>query len=97
MQLAVLPQRAFLRRGRIELVCDAPVDERHGLVDTLSQMSEQAEYSNLYRCAYALHYHLVMCTKYRRKCIDAEMLNRFKEIAEARCRGWRSAQTQRAG
>jgi hypothetical protein len=35
MQLVVLPQRACLRRGRIELVCDAPVDEGHGLVDTL--------------------------------------------------------------
>jgi putative transposase len=58
------------------------------LADTLSSISEQAQFSKLYHCAYALYYHLVICTKYRRKCIDAEMLNRFKEIAEARCRGW---------
>ena len=28
-----------------------------------------------------------MCTKYRRKCIDAATLARFREIAEARCIG----------
>jgi len=51
-------------------------------------MSEQSQFSKLYHCVYALHYHLVICTQYRRKCIDAAMLARFKEIAEARCEGW---------
>jgi putative transposase len=51
-------------------------------------MSEQARLSKLYHCVYALHYHLVICTKDRRKCIDAAMLARFREIAEARCKGW---------
>jgi putative transposase len=32
---------------------------------------------------------LVLCTKYRRKCIDAEMMNRLKEIADVRCKRWR--------
>jgi Transposase IS200 like len=51
-------------------------------------MSGQAKFSKLYHCVYALHYHLVMVTKYRRKCITAPMLARFREIAEARCEGW---------
>src|SRR3954452_20636998 len=51
-------------------------------------MSSQAEFSKLYHCVYALHYHLVMVTKYRRKCITAPMLARFREIAGARCTGW---------
>lgn len=52
-------------------------------------MSEQVEFSKLYPCLYALHYHLVIGIKYRRKCIDAPMLVQFREIAEARCSGWR--------
>ena len=51
-------------------------------------MSEQAQFSKLHHCVYALHYHLVLRTKYRRKCIDADMLNRIKEIADLRCTGW---------
>ena len=84
VQLMALPQRTFLRRGRIELVRDAPVDGVHESASTLSPMSEQAQFSKLYHCVYALRYHFVMCTKDRRKCIDAAILARFKEIAEAR-------------
>jgi putative transposase len=51
-------------------------------------MAGQAEFSKLYHCLYALHYHLVLVTKYRRKCITAPMLDRFREIAGARCEGW---------
>ena len=51
-------------------------------------MPVQAEFSKLYHCVYALHYHLVLVTKYRRKCITAPMLDRFREIAAARCEGW---------
>lgn len=51
-------------------------------------MSVQADFSKLYHCVYALHYHLVVVTKYRRKCITAPMLDRFREIAAARCEGW---------
>jgi putative transposase len=54
----------------------------------LSYMPTQASFSKLYHCVYALTYHLVICTKYRRKCIDAEMLSRLREIAQARCTGW---------
>ena len=51
-------------------------------------MTEQAGFSKLYHCLYALHYHLVLVTKYRRRCITAPMLERFREIAQARCEGW---------
>ena len=51
-------------------------------------MTGQAEFSKQYHCLYALHYHLVLVTKYRRRCITAPMLERFREIAQARCEGW---------
>lgn len=51
-------------------------------------MRGQAEFSKLYHCVYALHYHLVMVTKDRRKCLTAPMLARLRDIAEARCAGW---------
>lgn len=43
----------------------------------------------LFHCVYSLSYHLVLVTKYRRKCITAPMLARLREIAEQRCRDWR--------
>jgi putative transposase len=54
----------------------------------LGYMSGQVEFSKLYHCVYALHYHLVIVTKYRRRCLTAAMLGRFREIAMARCEGW---------
>jgi REP-associated tyrosine transposase len=52
-------------------------------------MSTQAPLSKLHHCVYALHYHLVLVTKYRRPCITAPMLERLREVAAARCEGWR--------
>ena len=37
---------------------------------------------------YALHYHLVLVTKYRRKCITGPMLDRLREIIGQRCEDW---------
>jgi putative transposase len=51
-------------------------------------MTGQAEFSKQYHCVYALHYHLVMVTKYRRRCLTGPMLERFREIAAVRCVGW---------
>ena len=51
-------------------------------------MAGQAEFAKLYHCVFALHCHSVFVTKYRRKCITAPMLDRFREIAVARCEGW---------
>ena len=54
----------------------------------LGYMTGQVEFSKLFHCVYALHYHLVMVTKYRRKVLSPHMLARFREIATARCGGW---------
>lgn len=51
-------------------------------------MAEQTHFSKLHHCVYALHYHLVLVTKYRRRCITAPMLERLRDIATARCEGW---------
>jgi putative transposase len=42
----------------------------------------------LYHCVYNLHYHLVIVTKYRRKCITAAMLKRFKIICTELTEKW---------
>lgn len=41
-------------------------------------MSKQL--NKLYHCSYNIQYHLVACTKYRRKCITQPMLNKLDEI-----------------
>jgi putative transposase len=51
-------------------------------------MRSQAQFSKLNHCVYALTYHLVLVTKYRRRCITRPMLERFREVATARCAGW---------
>jgi putative transposase len=51
-------------------------------------MDGQARFSKRYHCVYALHYHLVIVTKHRRRCLTAPMLARMREIAQARCEGW---------
>ncbi|WP_210168214.1 IS200/IS605 family transposase [Microvirga massiliensis] len=51
-------------------------------------MDKQVSVSKLYHCVYALHYHLVIVTKYRQRCLTAAMLARLREIAQARCEGW---------
>jgi REP element-mobilizing transposase RayT len=38
---------------------------------------------------YALHYHLVIGTKSRRKCITAPMRDRLHKISAQRCKDWR--------
>jgi putative transposase len=42
----------------------------------------------LYHCTYALSYHFVFVTKYRRKCLTNEMLDRLKEIVTNLCDSW---------
>jgi putative transposase len=34
----------------------------------------------LFHCVFDLHYHLVIVTKYRRRCITKPMLDRLREI-----------------
>lgn len=51
-------------------------------------MSSRQKINKRYHSAYALNYHLVVVTKYRRKCITPEMMARLREIASDRCVGW---------
>jgi putative transposase len=51
-------------------------------------MEEQQQFSKLYHCVYALHYHLVLVTKYRRRCLTAPMLESLRQVAADRCAGW---------
>lgn len=38
-----------------------------------------------HHCAYALNYHLVLVTKFRRKCLTAQMLGVIERLAKERC------------
>lgn len=44
--------------------------------------------NKLYHCTYALSYHFVFVTKYRRRCLTALMLERLNEIVTALVSGW---------
>jgi len=41
-----------------------------------------------HHCVYNLHYHLVLVTKYRRKCFTPEILNYLKEIFQKLSEKW---------
>ncbi|TCM58044.1 putative transposase [Acinetobacter calcoaceticus] len=41
-----------------------------------------------YHCVYKLTYHLVLVTKYRKKCFTNAMLNRLEEITKKNCTDW---------
>ena len=49
---------------------------------------EKQELSSLHHCVFSLHYHLVLVTKYRRKVISNEMLDRLGEIFDETLRRW---------
>lgn len=41
-----------------------------------------------YHCIYDMKYHLVLVTKYRRKCFTADMLSRLEAITRELCLKW---------
>lgn len=51
-------------------------------------MAARQELKTLYHCVYNLQYHLVLVTKYRRKCITTAMLARLREILAATTAKW---------
>jgi putative transposase len=51
-------------------------------------MRRTVKFRTQFHCVYALHYHLVLVTKYRRKCITKPMLERLREIVAQRCKDW---------
>jgi putative transposase len=50
-------------------------------------------YNKGYRCLYSLNIHLVLVTKYRRKVINKEILQRLHEILASTCTKWSSTLT----
>lgn len=44
--------------------------------------------NTLHHCSYNIHFHLVACTKYRRKCITQPMLDRLREIFSDTLQKW---------
>jgi putative transposase len=51
-------------------------------------MNQKQELKYLYHSVYNLSYHLVIVTKYRKKCIDKDMLSRLEEIFRATLEKW---------
>jgi len=51
-------------------------------------MGKQQDVNRLYHCVYSLNYHLVLCTKYRRKCITKPMLVRLREVFNQTLKKW---------
>ena len=41
-----------------------------------------------YHCVYKIVFHLVLVTKYRRKCFTKDMLSRLEEICRELCNKW---------
>jgi putative transposase len=46
------------------------------------------ELEALYHCVYALHYHLVIVTKCRRRALSSAILDRFEALARGRVEAW---------
>jgi len=46
------------------------------------------DFKKLYHCVYNLKYHLVLVTKYRKKCITSSIMIRLKEIFSELCKKW---------
>lgn len=46
------------------------------------------QHKSHYHCVYKMKYHLVLVTKYRRKCFTNEILNRLEEICRKNCKQW---------
>lgn len=51
-------------------------------------MHHQQDLKTLYHCVYNLNYHLVLVTKYRKRCISKGILKRLEVIFEKLCQQW---------
>ena len=65
-------KRGFLRWRRIEAICGTAVDSFHAFKYNLV-METKRPLKTLYHCVYNLHFHLVVVTKYRCKCLTPAM------------------------
>ena len=51
-------------------------------------MTKKQDLKTLYHCTFNLNYHLVIVTKYRRKCINKSMLTQLEVIFTELCKKW---------
>ena len=51
-------------------------------------MKDKQALKSLFHCVFSLHLHLVLGTKYRRRCIDGSILARLREIFGNLCERW---------
>ena len=51
-------------------------------------MGQNVKINKQFHCVFALTYHLVIVTKYRRRCITKPVLERLREISGQRCEDW---------
>lgn len=50
--------------------------------------TEKSKLRSHYHCVYNLTYHLVLVTKYRRKCFTKPILSRLEELSRELCEKW---------
>jgi len=65
-------QGRFLCGRRVQTIGGPAIDSFHNLKYNLVMENKQ-QLKTLYHCVYNLHFHLVIVTKYRRKCLTAAM------------------------
>ncbi len=65
-------QRSLLRWRGIQAICGAAIDSFHIVKYNLVMKTKQ-QLKTLYHCVYNLHFHLVIVTKYRCKCLTPAM------------------------
>jgi len=53
-----------------------------------AKIEKMIKHKSHYHCVYNLKYHLVLVTKYRKKCFTAEMLQRLEQICKNLCTMW---------
>ena len=49
---------------------------------------ERSSYKSHWHCVFHLKFHLVLVTKYRKKCLTDKMLARLRELCEHVCKKW---------
>ena len=54
----------------------------------IQSMKNTQEINTLYHSIFQIHFHLVLVTKYRKKCITQPMLHRLEEIFSQLCIRW---------
>jgi putative transposase len=53
-----------------------------------AKIEKMIKHKSHYHCVYNLKYHLVLVTKYRKKCFTAEMLQRLEQMCRNLCTMW---------